>query len=270
MAHKDVDITLEVIEVRPETPQHLSVVMRRPRGFDYDPGDWVDFEFDPPLRGGPTYSLSSSPTEADLMVTFRAGNSEVKRLLATAAPGTQLRVTSYGNDYGFTLNENRASMLVAGGVGVAPFRSMVKDMVDTGSRNEVDLVYLNKGPSSSSRTSSSRGARPYRGSRCTSSTPKASTGRHVSGCCATPFVPTTCASSLLARAPWWRAPARSSPAKASPRTSSASTSSAATEAPPGHSAGSPTSCSADGRPTSRRTAHTPSGVRRDADTAVTS
>lgn len=145
MAHQDVDITLEVIEVRPETPQHLSVVMRRPRGFDYDPGDWVDFEFDPPLRGGPTYSLSSSPTEPYLMVTFREGNSEVKRLLATAEPGTDLRITSYGNDYGFTLNENRASMLVAGGVGVAPFRSMVKDMVDTGSRNEVDLVYLNKG-----------------------------------------------------------------------------------------------------------------------------
>ena len=146
MAHQDVDMTLVVVEVRPETPQHVSVVMRRPRGFDYDPGDWIDFEFTPALRGGPTYSLSSSPTEADLMITFRQGHSDIKRLLEGAPAGTELRISSYGNDDGFTLDENRASMLVAGGVGVAPFRSMVKHMADTDSRNEVDLIYLNKGP----------------------------------------------------------------------------------------------------------------------------
>lgn len=43
MAHSDVDITLEVVEVKPESPQHVSVVMRRPCGFDHDPGDWIDF-----------------------------------------------------------------------------------------------------------------------------------------------------------------------------------------------------------------------------------
>ena len=120
--------------------------MRRPRGFDYDPGDWVELQVRP-AAARRTHLLPV--VLADRAVPHGhvpcEGNSEVKRLLATAEPGTDLRITSYGNDYGFTLNENRASMLVAGGVGVAPFRSMVKDMVDTGSRNEVDLVYLNKG-----------------------------------------------------------------------------------------------------------------------------
>ena len=101
MAHQKVDIELRVQHVRPETPQHLSVVFDRPRGFDYEAGDWIDLAFDDDLRGGRTYSLSSSPTEPDLMITFKEGQSEIKKALAGAAPGDRMRITAYGNDYEF-------------------------------------------------------------------------------------------------------------------------------------------------------------------------
>ncbi len=144
MPHQFVDIELVVKEVRAETPLHLSVVYERPRGFDYEPGDWVDLDFGAELRGGKTYSLSSSPTEPDLMITFKEGLSEIKRTLAGSQPGDTARITAYGNDYDFQLNEHRDSVLIAGGVGVAPFRSMLKEMADRGSTGAVELVYLNQ------------------------------------------------------------------------------------------------------------------------------
>jgi ferredoxin-NADP reductase len=143
VAHQLVDIGLTVKHVRAETPQHLSVVFDRPRGFDYEPGDWVDLAFAGDLRGGRTYSLSSSPTEPDLMITFKEGQSEIKRALAGAVPGEAMRITAFGNDYEFQLDEHRDSVLIAGGVGVAPFRSMLKEMLDARRSGSVVLVYLN-------------------------------------------------------------------------------------------------------------------------------
>jgi len=144
MAHQKVSIELTVKVVRPETAQHLSVVYERPRGFDYEPGDWIDLDFGSQLRGGKTYSLSSSPTEPDLVITFKEGLSEIKRALAGSQPGDTATVTAFGNDYSFQLDEHRTSVLIAGGVGVAPFRSMLKEMVDTDSRGSAHLVYLNQ------------------------------------------------------------------------------------------------------------------------------
>ncbi|MET0820435.1 MAG: hypothetical protein ABWY58_05690, partial [Aeromicrobium sp.] len=115
MAHQLVDIEITVKHVRAETKQHLSVVFERPRGFDYEPGDWVDLAFAGDLRGGRTYSLSSSPTEPDLMITFKEGQSEIKRALAAAVPGETMRITAFGNDYEFQLDEHRDSVLIAGG-----------------------------------------------------------------------------------------------------------------------------------------------------------
>jgi ferredoxin-NADP reductase len=143
VAHQLVDIEITVKHVRAETKQHLSVVFERPRGFDYEPGDWVDLALAGDLRGGRTYSLSSSPTEPDLMITFKEGQSEIKRALAAAAPGESMRITAFGNDYEFQLDEHRDSVLIAGGVGVAPFRSMLKEMLDARRSGSVVLVYLN-------------------------------------------------------------------------------------------------------------------------------
>ena len=125
MAHQYVDIELTVKEMRTETPQHLSVIYERPRGFDYDPGDWVDLSFGADLRGGKTYSLSSSPTEPDLMITFKEGLSEIKKTLAASKPGDTARITAYGNDYEFQLNQHRNSVLIAGEIGRASCRERV-------------------------------------------------------------------------------------------------------------------------------------------------
>ncbi|RJS47542.1 ferredoxin--NADP reductase [Nocardioides cavernaquae] len=145
MPHQNVDIPLTVIARRPETPDHLTLVFQRPPRFEFEAGDWIDLEIPgQELAGGRTYSLSSSPGEPDLAITFKVGQSGFKRALQDLSPGDQLRMTAYGNDYDFSLRQHRSSVLIAAGVGVAPFRSMIAEMAETASGESAHLIYLNR------------------------------------------------------------------------------------------------------------------------------
>lgn len=135
---------LVVTKVQPETSGYRSLFFARPRGFSFEPGDWMDVNLpanQPP--GGTTYSFASAPSEPELRITFRDGQSPFKQALQAAQPGDRFIIAEYGNDYGFQLNEHRTSTLIAGGVGVAPFRSMLAQMVAETRRNIVQLIYLN-------------------------------------------------------------------------------------------------------------------------------
>jgi ferredoxin-NADP reductase len=138
-------IQLTVLKVETEINNHWSVYFSRPANFVFDTGDWIDIEFkNRTLKGGFTYSISSSPTESDLRITFRDGISEFKQALQSLLPGDKTYITQYGNSYKFQLNKNQSSLLIAGGVGIAPFRSMIKEMYDHTDTNTVTLIYLNQ------------------------------------------------------------------------------------------------------------------------------
>ncbi len=145
MINKNVKIPLVVKKAVSLHDTAMSIFFERPIGFEYEPGDWIDVNFeDGNPRGGITYSLSSSPTEALLVITFKRGISPFKQRLQSLEMGDTMFISQYGNDYGFHLKENRSSVLIAGGVGIAPFRSMLKEMIDTNNKNDVQLLYLNK------------------------------------------------------------------------------------------------------------------------------
>lgn len=128
---KKVHIGLTVLRSQQIGDNGMSIYFERPIGFDFEAGDWIDIDFaDTSLNGGKVYSLSSSPTDSELAISFRIGISPFKRQLQTVKPGDKLYISQYGNDYGFQLNDKRSSVLIAGGIGIAPFRSMVKELYD--------------------------------------------------------------------------------------------------------------------------------------------
>lgn len=146
MIHSNVHIQLKVIRRQTEVDNCRSIYFEYPIGFTFEAGDWIDIDFaDTSYRGGKTYSLSSSPTESELAIAFRNGISPFKRQLQSVQPGDMMYITQYGNDYGFHLREHRSSVLIAGGIGIAPFRSMLKEQVDTGGKNSIQLLYFHKG-----------------------------------------------------------------------------------------------------------------------------
>ncbi len=145
MVFKDQTINIIVTNIQQEQSVYWSIYFRRPINFVFEAGDWIDIVFlGHDLAGGRTFSISSSPTESDIRISFRAGVSPMKQTLQSVKVGDVLLITQYGNDYGFQLKQNQPSVLIAGGVGIAPFRSMMKQLYDTYAMSEVHLIYLNQ------------------------------------------------------------------------------------------------------------------------------
>lgn len=145
MVTKNQNITLTVKKSVEDQPGYRSVYFYRPAHFVFDAGDWIDLQFDDrQLKGGITYSISSSPLEDDIRITFREGISEFKKALQAVSPDDTLQILQYGNDYDFQLKKNQSSVLIAGGVGIAPFRSMLKEMFENNDKNHVTLIYVNQ------------------------------------------------------------------------------------------------------------------------------
>lgn len=143
MSDSDLNIPLIVKELRSEAADCLSIVYERPRAFTFEAGMWMDIRFlSEELSIGRTYSFSSSPTEPDLMITFKKGITKFKKSMERVQPGDVMLITQYGSN-GFRVDRKSKSVFIAGGVGIAPFRSMIKEGIDYGDPLNIDLIYMN-------------------------------------------------------------------------------------------------------------------------------
>ena len=146
MPHQNVDIPLTVTERRLETPDHLTLVFQRPPRFEFEAGDWIDLEI-PGLRSRwwPDVLVVLLPRRSPSRDHVKVEQSGFKRALQEAKPGDTMHMTAYGN--GVRLLAAPAPvkrLLIAAGVGVAPFRSMIAEMAETDSGESAHLIYLNR------------------------------------------------------------------------------------------------------------------------------
>lgn len=133
--------SLVVKGIRQETDLYFSIIFERPIGFEFNAGDCVDLAFtDDPLHEKKTFSFASSPTEEDLVITAKRGFSTYKDKMEKLRIGYVIAATQYGSN--FVFDPNHRSLFIAGGVGVTPFRSMIKEAVDLNRQKEITLIYL--------------------------------------------------------------------------------------------------------------------------------
>ena len=127
----------------------------KPDGFTFKPGQAIDLVL-PALEGGgdPTaarhaFSIVSAPFEPDLMVATRMRDSTYKReLKALPAFATAKIEGPFGS---LTLHKNaaRGALLVAGGIGITPFMSMIRQAAKDQSPQRIVLLYSNRRPEDS-------------------------------------------------------------------------------------------------------------------------
>src|SRR6266568_8903150 len=90
------------------------------------------------------FTMASSPTEKEIHigVKFSEPSSKFKRALLAMQPGDAVEVGQIAGD--FTLPKDPAQKLVfvAGGIGVTPFRSMLKYLLDTGQKRDIVVLYV--------------------------------------------------------------------------------------------------------------------------------
>lgn len=122
-----------------------------PKGnFLYTPGQYMEWTVPHKTvdsRGNRRYfTVASSPTEDTLRLGIKVipnGSSYKKALVAVNEQSVILAGQLAGD---FTLSKDTKKKLVflAGGIGITPFRSMIKYLVDTNEKRDIVLFYSNK------------------------------------------------------------------------------------------------------------------------------
>jgi ferredoxin-NADP reductase len=125
---------------------------KKPAGFSFKAGQAVTLELiDPPLGDGQsqrTLSLVSAPFERTLAVATRMRDTAFKRALEALPDGAHMKLEGpFGN---LTLGDAaRPAVFIAGGIGITPFMSILRQAAHDRSAHRLFLVYSNRRPEDS-------------------------------------------------------------------------------------------------------------------------
>lgn len=140
-------------EKRDEAKGTKTFFFAKPKDFDYQAGQYIYLTLDklnyPDQRGSTRhFTLSSSPTEDFLSITSRIRQeSGFKRTLDEL--GVDSEVNIRGPNGNFTLEDEHTQVqqvFIAGGIGITPFRSIIKYAVDSSLNIPIHLIYSNSIP----------------------------------------------------------------------------------------------------------------------------
>ncbi len=127
----------------------LGFRFEKPAGFAFRAGQSVSLTLlDPPAEPNSarrTFSLASAPFEDELLVATRMREgSAFKRALLHLSRGARVKLT--GPLGAMTLHEDaaRAALFIAGGIGITPFRSMLRQAEHDRLEHALYLLYSNR------------------------------------------------------------------------------------------------------------------------------
>lgn len=131
--------------------QTMAFRFDRPPKWMFKAGQFVDITLLNPsetdaegnVRG---FSLASSPDEETLLVATRMRDTAFKRILGAALPEAEVRVEGPFGDFRLHHDATRPAVMLAGGIGITPFRSMILDATHRKLRHQIFLFYFNRRP----------------------------------------------------------------------------------------------------------------------------
>lgn len=129
----------------------MAFKFEKPSGWTFKAGQYIDISLlSPPetdaegdKRG---FSISSAPEEATVMITTRMRGSAFKRVLKTLAFGTTVTIEGPFGNLALHNNVNRAAVILAGGIGITPFRSILVDAARRKLPHHIFMFYSNRRP----------------------------------------------------------------------------------------------------------------------------
>src|SRR5580700_8454238 len=118
----------------------------KPEEFKYQPGQFFNFTLLKPngtdLDGNTrALSIASAPHERNLMVAMRLRATAFKRTLHSLPSGAELLLQGPYGRMTLPRNAARPAVLLAGGIGITPFRSLIRNAAETLSPRKLLLFY---------------------------------------------------------------------------------------------------------------------------------
>jgi ferredoxin-NADP reductase len=129
------------------SPNSADFVFQLERPINFKPGQYMEWTLPhqkPDSRGNRRYfTLASAPTEDNIRlgVKFYRKGSSYKRAMLAMDARTPIAAGQLGGDFVLPNDRSQKLVFIAGGIGITPYRSMVKYMLDTNDRRNVTMLY---------------------------------------------------------------------------------------------------------------------------------
>ena len=94
------------------------------------------------------FTIASSPTEDNVRmgVKFYPNASSFKKTILSLNPGDKIVAAQLAGDFTLPSNQHKKLVFIAGGIGITPFRSMIKYLLDSQEKRDIVLLYSNRTP----------------------------------------------------------------------------------------------------------------------------
>lgn len=132
------------------SPDTFVFAFNRVQNFKFIPGQYMEWTLqhkNADSRGNRRYfSIASSPTENDIMMAVRFYNpsSSYKKTLLNIPEGQKIIASQVAGDFILPKDLKKPLVFIAGGVGIAPFRSMIQYIIDKQLQSNIVLFYSNR------------------------------------------------------------------------------------------------------------------------------
>jgi ferredoxin-NADP reductase len=129
----------------------MALHLEKPSGFEFRPGQSIDLTLiNPPESDSQgnsrAFSIASAPCEKDLLIATRIRDTAFKRIMQALPTGTSLKVDGPFGYFTLHRSPTRAAVFLAGGIGITPFLSMVRQAAHDQLSQQLYLFYSNRRP----------------------------------------------------------------------------------------------------------------------------
>jgi ferredoxin-NADP reductase len=127
----------------------MAFQFEKPNDFVFKAGQYIDLTLSGSQRGSSnglihTFSIASSPSDEELLVTTRTRNTVFKQALSILPIGSAARIEGPMGSFSLHNNTARPAVFLAGGIGIAPFLSMLSYATGERLRHSIVLFYANR------------------------------------------------------------------------------------------------------------------------------
>ena len=123
----------------------------KPEGFEFRAGQALDWTLiNPPESDAEgntrAFSITSAPFDPELMIATRMRDTAFKRVLRSIPLGTQVKIDGPSGSFTLHKNASKPAIFLAGGIGITPFRSMIRHASHEHFAHQLYLFYSNRRP----------------------------------------------------------------------------------------------------------------------------
>jgi ferredoxin-NADP reductase len=129
----------------------MAFEFEKPADWTFDAGQFIDMTLQKPgetdaegnTRG---FSIASAPFEDTLMIATRMRDTAFKRVLKTLPLGSEVKIEGPFGDLRLHNNAARPAVIVSGGIGITPFRSILMQAINDKRAHRIVFFYANRRP----------------------------------------------------------------------------------------------------------------------------